>query len=392
MKRTKLISLLLCAAFLLTIAGCSAEPVATTVTTQPTTQETTRETVPATTVSNYVDPSVSYHAPMAAVSMPAVTETGSAADGTTLFTYTYQDMSLFLPDALVADSIILDHLNRRDDYNASAADLQKSAEAAYSGQEGWVPYSLNVRYQPMRFDEVTLSFLVTESIFDANTRGNSANVSVTYDLLTGKALGIRDILVADYSAENLVKLIVQGLAEYEKQEMLFPDYEQLISDMFFTNRPFENWYFAQDGLCFFFNPYEIAPYSSGMVTSKVPYDSLGGLLKDNYFPAEIVNFAGTPQIQDFATANKDNVTNFGELILDANGKEYLLQADGTLLNVRIEAGSWSVGENPYYTPESCVFAATAISKGDAVLIQCDDLSNLLLTYETNGQLWSVPLK
>ena len=392
MKRMKLIALLLCAALILTLNACSAEPVETTSATQPTTQATTEPTTVQTTVSDYVDPSVTYHAPMSAVSMPAVTQTSQAADGTTLFTYTYQDMVLFLQDALVADSIVLDHLNRRDDYNASAADLQRSAEAAYSGREGWMPYSLKVQYQPMRFDEITLSFLVTESIFDANTRGNNANISVNYDLLTGKALGIRDILVAEYSAEDLVKLIVQGLSEYEKQELLFPDYEQLISDMFFTNRPFENWYFAQDGLCFFFNPYEIAPYSSGIVTSKVSYDSLGGLLKDNYFPAETVTFAGTPTIQDFATANKDNVTNFSELILDANGKEHLLQADGTLLNVRIETGSWSAGENPYYIPEACVFAATAISKGDAVLIQCDDLSNLLLTYETNGQLWSVPLK
>ena len=130
MKQIKKIAILLCAALVLSLAGCAAEPAGTTAATQPTTQETTLETTVETTVSDYVDPSVAYHAPMSAVSMPAVTKTSNAADGTALFTYTYQDMVLFLQDALVADSIVLDHLNRRDDYNAAAADLQKAAEAA----------------------------------------------------------------------------------------------------------------------------------------------------------------------------------------------------------------------------------------------------------------------
>ena len=385
MKQIKKIAILLCAALVLSLAGCAAEPVGTTAATQPATQETTLETTVETTVSDYVDPSVAYHAPMSAVSMPAVTETSNAADGTALFTYTYQDMVLFLQDALVADSIVLDHLNRRDDYNASAADLQKAAEAAYTGQDGWIPYSLKIQYAPMRFDEVTLSFLVAESIFDANTRGNFSNISVTYDLLTGKALGIRDILVADYSAEDLVKLIVKGLSEYEKQEMLFPDYEQMISDMFFTNRPFENWFFAQDGLCFFFNPYEVAPFSSGLIVSKVPYDALGGLLKDDYFPAEAVTFAGKPKVEDFATANKENISNFAELILEENGNERLLYAEGTMLNVRIETGS--VGQSGHsFLTNGTVFAATSLSKGDAVRIQYS--GDLLLTYESQGQVVS----
>ena len=383
MKQIKMISNLLCAALVLSLAGCGDEPIATTATTLPTTQETTVETTTEATESEYVDTSVAYHAPMSAISMPLVTHTSQAADGTTLLTYTYQNMALFLQEVLIADDIFLDYQNRLNKSHTSARDLNTAATAAYTGQADWQPYELQVQYHPMRFDEMALSFLVYETIFEGTARGNSGYTSVTYDLLTGQALGIRDILVADYSADDLVELIVQGLAEYEKQEMLFPDYAQLIADMFSTNRPTENWYFAKDGLCFFFNSYEIAPYSSGTLISTVPYDALGGLLKDAYFPAETVSFAGTPQVVEFSAVNTEDIRNFAELILDENGKEYLLYAEGTLLNVRIVSVSEHQAGGSILLNGN-LFAASSISKGDAVLIQCDDLTDLMLIYESGG--------
>ena len=384
MKRNKILSLLLCATLVLTLAGCTDKPEATTATTVPTTQETTLETTlettTETTTTEYVDISVTYHAPMSAISMPVVTETSQAADGTTLFTYTYQGLSLFLQDAQVADKIFLDYQNRLDSLHAAARDLNNAAAAAYTGQGTWDPYEFKVQYMPMRFDEMVLSLYAAKTVFDGNAHGNNANFFITYDLLTGQALGIRDILVADYSADDLVELIVRELSKQEEENMLFPDYAQLVSDMFSTNRPVENWYFDKDGLSFFFNPYEIAPYGAGIIVAKIPYDALGGLLKDSYFPAEAVSFAGTPKLVDFNAANTEGISNFAELILDINGKEYLLYAEGTLLNVRIS------------TDTCTVFAATSISKGDAVLIQCSE--DLLLTYESNSVVFSqvLPVK
>lgn len=374
------------------LAGCSILPEPTTEATSPSTQETTLETTAETTVPEYTDPSVVYHAPMSAVSMPVVTETNNAADGTPLFTYTYQNLNLFLQEAPVADKIFLDFQNQLDGFHSFARSLNQAAAAAYTGQSDWVPYSLLMHYQPMRFDEMVLSLYGTESFFEGNNHGIMANFSVTYDLLTGNVLGIRDILVSDYSADDLVDLIVQGLAYYEEQELLFPDYRELISDMFFTNRPVENWYFAQDGLCFFFNPYEIAPYSTGDIISKISYDALGGMLKDSYFPAESVSFSGKPTLVEFSAESAPDINRFAELVLDESGKEWLLYAEGTLLNVRIETGSWSENTGIRFYPEATIFAATAISKGDAVMIQCEDISDLRLTYEAQGQIVSVPLK
>ena len=108
-------------------------------------------------------------------------------------------------------------------------------------------------------------------------------------------------------------------------------------------------------------------------------------MKDDYFPAETVTFAGKPKVEDFATANKENISNFAELILEENGNERLLYAEGTMLNVRIETGS--VGQSGHsFLTNGTVFAATSLSKGDAVRIQYS--GDLLLTYESQGQVVS----
>ena len=384
MKQIKVLSILLCAALVFSLMGCNRQPEPTAATPQETTVEITLETTVETTDATepeYIDTTVAYHAPMSAVSMPVLTASSQADDGTTLFTYTYQGLSLFLQEAPVADAIFLDYQNRLDSLHATARDLHTAATAAYTGQDGWEPYSLQVQYLPMRFDEMVLSFYASKTIYDGSFRGNYTNFFLTYDLLTGRALEIRDILVADYSADDLVELIVQDLSKYEEDKMLFPDYAQLVSDMFQSNRPVDNWYFAQDGLCFFFKPYEIAPNSAGIIISKIPYDALGGLLKDNYFPAETINFAGTPKVVPFSEANTENLGNFAELVLDTSGEEVLLYADGTVLNVRIATGT-KTEDGLAFSTGSTVFAASSLSKGDAVLIQrnCD----LLLSYESNG--------
>ena len=39
---------------------------------------------------------------------------------------------------------------------------------------------------------------------------------------------------------------------------------------------------TEEGIVFYFNPYEIAPYAGGIVEYKIPYDSLKDVLNKNY--------------------------------------------------------------------------------------------------------------
>lgn len=390
----KLICLALFVTMIATLPAChnnTQEIIPTTTeSTVPSSAHPTMEATVEATIPNNTIPSVTYHAPMTAVSVPLITETSYTKDGMILFSYTRQSMSLILQDPDVADDIIVDFLNRIDSCNATAKSMQSSA-AAYTGTDS-EPAFCRLVYSPIRLDEMVMSFYGTEATFDGRSRATASNLSVTYDLLTGNVLGLRDILSANYSATTLVELITEGLTQYAEDETLYPDYNDLLTDMFSTNTPVETWYFSQTGLCFYFNPYDIAPYSAGTIVSEIPYEKLGGLLKDEYFPAESVIFRGDPVLTDFNVNDTGKFRQFAELILHNNGQEKLLYADGTMLNVRISSGTWSA-DGKEFMSEAILFAASALSAGDALLIQAQesDLVNLCLIYETQGVTQQVPL-
>ena len=225
------------------------------------------------------DPPVVYSVPLIAVSM-AVREYESG--NPILMHYSYQDLHLTLEDPQVADAIAIDFLNAIDPESGAAAKLYKEASSTYTGQANWEPYTLRVFHDPMRVDNSILSMYGSHVTYNGNPRPAVTNSSLTYDLLTGQRLSLRSILVENYSADTLSKLLADALQPQATQGLLYADYVYAISEMFSTNTPAENWYFSQTGLCFYFAPYDIAPYSTGTVIAEIPYDQLPGLLKAMY--------------------------------------------------------------------------------------------------------------
>ena len=68
---------------------------------------------------------------MVAVSVPAITEDTKDNNGTVLFQYTYQHMSLVHSKPDIADKIILDFLNRVDSTRTSAQSIADLAKTNY---------------------------------------------------------------------------------------------------------------------------------------------------------------------------------------------------------------------------------------------------------------------
>lgn len=385
----KIMSIIICLCLVFSVSACTPMNANTTTGTSAPSEETSA----ATTGADYTDPSVTYQAPMAAVAVPVTTQTTYAEDKTAIFSFTYQDISLTLEDADVADEIIVDFLNRNDFNNSSAQSILDAAKTAYTGQTDWEPYFCSITYNPMRLDQSILSFYGAEVVYNGTPRSVSANISVSYDLLTGKALALKDVLNADYSAEDLVQLILNALSSYRQEGILFTDHEYIISDLFSTNTPVDSWYLSQAGLCFYFTPYEIAPYNAGTIVAEIPYEKLGGILKDDYFPAEEANFSGEPVCKKLSEVDIASFRQFTEVILDAQGEEIVLHTDGTLMDVRLETGSWS-SDGSEFIPTATVFAACALTTGDALIIQAalDSIDDLRLSYTSNGAPVSIPLE
>ena len=385
MKRTACI--LIGILFLLSAAGCSLLPFSednTTSVPDPTASTSVLQPSPTTSTSSM--PNIIYDGPLTTVSMPILTEQSFAQNGTLVFSYSHQDLNLILSDPTVADKVLVDYWNRTDFENSSARTVYDAAQTAYIGQADWSPYFYSIHYNPVRLDQSVLSLFGTEVSYTGSPRSASTALSVTYDLSSGSVLTLKEVLVPNYSAEVLCNLIVEALSSYAQDGLLSRDYKDIITDMFFTNRPVDTWYLSGSGLCFYFNPYEIGPYSSGTIIAEIPYEKLGAFMRDPYFPAERVDFIGDLQLMPYDDSAEQKYEQHAELVLDAKGSKLALTTEGTLFDLRIAYGSWSE-DGAEFLPTATVFAAEAITNNSALIIQAsgETLSKLCITYRSEGQ-------
>lgn len=333
-------------------------------------------TVPDNTVSGTVT-----QKPMASVSMPLITESTTAPDGTVVFKYTHQGMALILPDPDVASAVTLDFLNRINATAATADTMRDQAKKDYAVSFLWeAPYQCQITYSPMRMDHGILSIYGSSFSYTGGNRPDVSYLAANYDLVTGKTLYLTDIFTSDSWAQTITPLVLGALSDIKDQAQLYDDYENTVKAYFNGNlSKNEGWYFTQTGLCFFFPPYEIAPYSSGTVIAEIPYEKLTGILDGAYFPAERDSANGNVNIQNFEEANLNDFSQISELILDSKGKMLLLHTDSSVQDVRITISN--LAEGPM---ETTVFAAYALTPGDAIMVQLPVNSDKVTLYYTTG--------
>ncbi len=324
--------------------------------------------------------------PMFAVSVPTVTQEEKADDGSVLFRYTYQNISLVGPEPEVADKIILDFLNRIDATAANADAIRTAAKSVYQAGNNWNPYLCQITFDPMRIDTSVISFFGSYANYSGTPHPETTFPSMTYDLLTGNTLKLGDILTQMESSDPLYNAVISALNAQKDEKQLYDGFEATVKERFskdITND--DDWYLSQEGLCFYFSPYEVAPYSSGIVVAQIPYSSLAGILDDAYFPAEEDASFGVVKADVFNESDLDKFTQFSEVVL-VDGAKILLHTDKSVYDIRITKGSWSAN-GTVFTPEHTVFAAYTLTPGDAVMVESEfsgTLPSLQLTYRSNS--------
>lgn len=382
MKNYLLFILIVCLAF--NFAGCSLPSAETPTDTQTMNPTTTEEPTTVTTapVAETFD-----QKPMIAVSLPVVDQTQHAEDGTLIYRYSYRNMSLIVPDPEVADKVIVDFLNRIDQTANHAAQILEAAKAAYPVSTQWTPYLCQIDYDPMRIDPGVLSLMGSYASYSGTPHPEKNYLSVNYDLVTGSVFTLDDILTGDTATDTLCSYIIQELNRQKDEKFLYEDFEGTVKEQFDRNTTsIDSWYFSQTGLCFYFSPYEIAPYASGVITAEIPYDKLSGILNDAYFPSEIECGSSKLIAAPFSENDLEKFTQFSEVVLDTSGNKILLYTNGAVSNIQIETGSWNA-DGTVFTPEQTVFAAYRLTPGDATMVEStitNNLPNLRLSYNTTN--------
>lgn len=113
-------------------------------------------------------------------------------------------------------------------------------------------------------------------------------IKTSVELYTGGAHGSSEVYYANFSLENgkLLKLsdVFEGDYQSRLNKVVFEAFNQqtnLKSEEFFDDNKYytENFGLLKDGIVFYFNSYEIAPYAAGPTEIKIGYEKLEGLLK-----------------------------------------------------------------------------------------------------------------
>lgn len=315
-----------------------------------------------------------------AISLPVVRETEKAQDGTEIFVNTYQNVELVLPDAEIASKVVLDLLNRMDT-PSTAQDILAQAKQDYTPSDLWQSYICRNIYSPTRLDSGVLSLFGQLTTYSGNAHAEGVYSSVSYDITTAEVLELHNILLPHFEMNVLKDAIKAALAAQAEENYLYPNYAQVVDDRFQQDvLDDKSWYFSQTGLCFYFSPYEIAPYASGVIVAEVPYEQLTGILENAYFPEEIPTTEGTMVKEAFDAS--EQYESFWEITLENGSEKILLHSNTNLYNVRLEVGS----NNGEFIPEYTLFSASALSPKDAIVISYDNpasLSNLRISY-TSG--------
>lgn len=394
MKKT--LCLLLCVIFTLSLCACKNAPagaISSTANTEAShtiADDTTG--LPDITIQD-TTPSEVLRLPMVAVSMPVIQEDTAAEDGTVIFSYIYQDVSLIAPDAAAAEKVVLNLLHQIDGGQSHAREIADWAAEYYDSGSAWYPYFYQLLYNPMRVDEKVLSLFGTEIAYSGGVHPNQICVSATFDMVSGELLQMDDILINDSAATALSQLIIESLTANKNEYQIYDGYASVINERYGGAadnwKDQTDWYLSSNGLCVYFSPYDIAPYVSGQIIVEIPYNQLSSIVKDDFLPPELPEASGQISIALAQDVDLEQYNQFAEAILDPDGERFLLYSDNLVTNVKLEQGSWSE-DGTFFNTDSTVFMAHTLCRGDAIMVQSqipDTLPQLRLTYESGGEVF-----
>ena len=136
------------------------------------------------------------------------------------------------------------------------------------------PYDAVMKYEVDMNENCRLSTFYDRYEYTGGAHGNTVRASNTFDLKTGKELLLNSFFAygQNYRKLLLEQILVQADENVkENPRIYFEDYRTLIVKYFNA----QSFFLTPEGISIYYQQYEIAPYSTGIVVFSVSYGSLG---------------------------------------------------------------------------------------------------------------------
>lgn len=160
--------------------------------------------------------------------------------------------------------------------------LEMDKELKTLGASGQITISLSPKI--LNSDKPLATVVLNTSSYLGGAHGASAQTYFNFDLVTKKQVGLDQIIEANQKAkfEKLAHDAFKTWVIDSKLAESVNEYEQAWK---FTLS--DNFYLGKQGLILQYGEYDIGPYVVGLPRLMIPYDQLKGVLKSQYFPAEM---------------------------------------------------------------------------------------------------------
>lgn len=153
-------------------------------------------------------------------------------------------------------------------------DEQEKEDNATMG--AWYSYYKGIEGHVQLYIKDLLIYRIDYNEYTGGAHGNYSSTFLNMDLRTLSPIRLNDLFVSDYE-EALTDLLWNQLMADNKLTT-----HQELEDMGYATtgdlKPIENFYLSKEGITFYYNVYEIAPYVMGPVKITLPYEVIQHLL------------------------------------------------------------------------------------------------------------------
>ena len=270
-------------------------------------------------------------------------------DGTTYYRQSLGTATVSSKDERAAEQINSSLAELYVRFGADAEYTRRVAEDQTDGEQ--IALSYYCAPSVTRCDTRVLSAVFDVSQDIGGIHADSTRTSRSYNADNGSLLTLADIAKNEEQLKTFVKNYVIGLAagdDYKEGgiSILFDDFESTINDLVDAGA---NWYFSDGGLVFYANPYDIAPYSRGVLLFEIPYSALEEFIDEGFMPVEYEGENGMLLADDGDKLDRSSLNILGTVTVDEDGQSVVLSAEETVYNVKIYTSGRMLWQRNYLT-------------------------------------------
>lgn len=272
-----------------------------------------------------------------------------SGDGTTYYRQSLGTATVSSKDERAAERINSSLAELYVRFGADAEYTQRVAEDQTDGEQ--IALSYYCAPSVTRCDTRVLSAVFDVSQDIGGIHADSTRTSRSYNADNGSLLTLADIAKNEEQLKTFIKNYVIGLAagdDYKEGgvSILFDDFESTINDLVDAGA---NWYFSDGGLVFYANPYDIAPYSRGVLLFEIPYSALEEFIDEGFMPVEYEGENGMLLADDGDKLDRSSLNILGTVTVDEDGQSVVLSAEETVYNVKIYTSGRMLWQRNYLT-------------------------------------------